>query len=78
MKHDPVYKPINAIPMMGITCTSSTSDAYIRNMRTDGMLRTSYKLGRLWCITESDILYIREKIMNREYIPHCHHKKIAA
>lgn len=78
MKHDPVYKPIVALPLMGITCTPSTADGYIRNMRTDGMLITSYKLGRLWCITESDIVYIRERIMKGEYAPHCHHRKIAA
>lgn len=78
MKHNPVYKPIVALPLMGITCTSSTADGYIRNMRADGVLKTSFKLGRLWCITESDIVYIREEVLSGRYVPHCHHRKIAA
>lgn len=74
-----VYTPIEALPMMGIPKgTPSTADQYIRNMRDDGLLRTSKKVGQFWAITEEDIIYVREQIGEGKYIPSSRHiKKVA-
>lgn len=78
MSFTKVYTPYEALPMMGITCTHNTADAYIRNMIKDGVLSTSFKRLRLWQITDTDIEFVKEKIIKREYIPSSRHNKKAA
>lgn len=73
-----VYRPIEALPMMGVNCTESTADAYIRNMREAGLLTTSYKQSHRWCITDTDIDFIREKIITGEYVATAKYFKKAA
>ncbi len=69
MKHDPIYKPAEALTLMGLLCAKSSCDTYILNMKRAGLLATSYKLGNRWHITEKDIIFAREKIMNGQYKP---------
>lgn len=78
MKHNPVYKPIDALPLMGITCTCTTADEHIRNMNDAGLLKASFKLNKRWKIAESDIEEIRELIVSGKYIPSAKHFKKAA
>lgn len=65
-----VYRPIEALPLMGVPCKKSTAKQYIRNMVSAGLFTASFKgsNGR-WCIDERDIVSIKEKIMNGDYKP---------
>lgn len=69
MKEIKIYRAIDALPLMGILCAKASVDLYIGNMFKDGMLPTSYKLNNRWCISQTDIDYIRERIMSGEYKP---------
>lgn len=75
MTHQKTFKPLEAVHYMGIPCAPSSADIYIGNMRKAGLLNTSYKLNNRWCITETDIIYIRDLIMKGEYKPSAKHSK---
>lgn len=78
-KFNRVYKPIEAVPMMGIPCTKNTADRYILNMSKDGILQSSYRWkNRYWCVTDTDIEIARAKILSGEYIPRVGEIKEAA
>lgn len=77
MKEIKIYKSIDAIRLMGIIAAKSSVDLYIGNMYKDGMFVTSHKLNNRWCITEEDILYIRERIKSGDYKPSAKFKKAA-
>lgn len=77
------YKPIEAVPRMGIPCTKHTADRYILNMAEDGLLIESHKIksnrkNQSWSIAESDIISISEKIRSGQYVPHVKKLKQAA
>ncbi len=73
-----IYKPSEAVPLMGIRCTKATADVFIKNMYLDGQLKSSYKLGKRWVITAEDVINVREKIMTMKYKPNCFHKRISS
>lgn len=77
MEEIKIYRSQDAVRMMGLLAAKTSVDLYIGNMYKDGMFNSSYKLNNRWCITESDILYIREKIKSGEYKPSAKFKKAA-
>lgn len=77
MEEIKAYKTKDAIRLMGILAADKSVPIYIDNLYKDGMFKTSYKCSNRWCITEEDILYIREQIVSGRYKPSAKYKKAA-